>query len=81
MTTRFGDRFLKNSIFSVTRADYQIDWSGWSRAGHDQTGHKSLKTHKVFLIYLFIYLKVHLSERDNRESVCGERWAFSKNKK
>jgi hypothetical protein len=28
---------------------HQIDWSGWSRAGHDQTGHKSLKTRKNFV--------------------------------
>jgi hypothetical protein len=26
------------------KTGHQIDWSGWSRAGHDQTGHKSLKT-------------------------------------
>jgi hypothetical protein len=26
------------------KTGHQIDWSGWSRAVHDQTGHESLKT-------------------------------------
>jgi hypothetical protein len=26
------------------KTGHQIDWSGWSWADHDQTGHKSLKT-------------------------------------
>jgi hypothetical protein len=26
------------------KTGHQINWSGWSGSGHDQTGHKSLKT-------------------------------------
>jgi hypothetical protein len=34
------------------KTGHQIDWSGWSRAGHDRTGHKSLKT-RIFLDFGF----------------------------
>jgi hypothetical protein len=27
----------------MTRTDHQISWLDWSRTGHDQAGHKSLK--------------------------------------
>ena len=33
------------------KTGHQIDWSGWSRAGHDQTGHKSLKTQESSYIF------------------------------
>ena len=38
---------LSLTQLNFLKAGHQIDWRGWSRVGHDQTGHKSLKTQKM----------------------------------
>jgi len=47
LTSRFGDQSWSKLVtghdkkLNFLKTGHQIDWSG---AGHDQTGHKSLKT-------------------------------------
>jgi hypothetical protein len=54
MTSRFGDELWSSPLsnyltghdkkINFVKTDHQIEWSGWSWADHDQTGHNSLKT-------------------------------------
>ncbi len=50
------------------KTGHQIDWSGWSRAGHDQTGHKSLKT-QISQFLAEYFLKISIISRIERLNI------------
>jgi len=62
MTSRSGDQFFKNSIFSRDQWPGLITKSN-GQAGHDETGHKSLKT--LLAEYLLKILIISRIERLN----------------